>query len=467
LILLFLSLIISKTSAELLVKDSNGNYILSFNPILDTVDSGDGTPRQVCPSYMDKMVSDGVTLCVPSTYNDGCSTTIEVEDETQDKRPNGCLTLHHSECSSGMAIDFIFFTDAQKTELILESTNDDQLRALKVCVSVEDKSDCHSTIDNNNYWNNYITNPLDLGEGCPVPIGDIPCVILGVESGYFGFQSGIAKCVECAIGETCECPSDESHNIISHNQHRCKINLDKGTCKSGYYAPDDDHGDIRCKEADPCITNSEGTAHCRALGSSNYCEKFNGFYYTYAAGTSEESKRCCPDFEAYKSDNNPSTMDHIPGGCPTPVDEDLNLVVNNEGKQPCEQRGETVEQYFDKNTGETIFLCCPFMGTKKIPAGCKVNEDIGGTCRQSADSVLYPNICVSVGSSSATTNATISDTTTSQELLDANIPLETLEAAFEEKGGVVLDANTTTAQLAAVSADKLKTAYQSKPGSCS
>lgn len=530
LILLFLCLIISKTSAELLVKDYYNpdkpdigyRYILGFDPI--PIKQGETT--YYCHLNMDKLKSDDVTLCVPSYYNDDCRIRTDDETETQEKRPNGCLTLDPVECSSGQAINFIFFTDEQVTELKLTTTEDPNL-ILKICLDIDViTTTCTAAVStNDNTWKD-----REGALHCPVPTSEI-CADNEI---VHGFESGIPMC-KCS--SNCECPSATSKNI----PNGCKVDLEQGTCMSNYYRANNIHHDIECEEM-PAVTDCLDTdgktkAHCVPTNEVN-CAHHPDFYYIYGAGTSQESKRCCPDTSLsslYQNDWNPnagsgsydtytdcmsaadwldssearknarieckkprcifkvkekeanefldsevdlvghilttktmcmrSKMDHIPGGCPSPHRVAFNGIyhspmLNIDNRQPCEDRGNTV---FSNNE----IMCCPFPGAKMIPTGCPIDDTIGGTCKSGNNPVMLFEEgfkrCVSTdfGSSSAT----ISDTTTSQELLDANIPLETLEAAFEEKGGVVLDANTTTAQLGAVSAAKLKSAYQSK-GTC-
>ena len=390
LFLLFLCLIISKTSAQLL----NDNY-----------DPYGGA----CGDNMDLLEPNYKQICVPSNINNGCSGSSKL---------SGCLTLHEdgNDCLPHLVAKKFLFT----TTFIIY-----------ICA----ENFCEEPIYDNSEWQN-----IKVSAGCPHPTSN-QCNNPGEQ-----FTSGISMC---------GCPSETSVNIPS----TCKVNLEQGTCEVAFMVDDTDnkgHHDIFCTSPkDECnLVNSEVPPHCEVKLLYN-CQYEPDFFYVYGADTSQESARCCPNPYSYKNDQDLLTIDHIPGGCPAPVDEISNtLLTNMDGQQPCEERGKTA-----LNKG--IRICCPSSDSKHIPGGCPVNEF--GTCRHGKND--DGNTCLTPYDDPS--SGTISSATTSTQLIEADISKATLEAAFRTKGGVVLDSSTTVDQLGVVSADKLKAAYQNKDGTCS
>lgn len=401
LFLLFLCLIISKTSAQLL----NDNYEVSFDSF---------TYHGACQDNMDLLEWNGVILCVPSNINNGCSGSSKL---------SGCLTLDRdgNDCLPHLAAKKFLFTNSF---------------IIYICAA----NFCEEPYDGNIEWQN-----IKVSAGCPHPTSN-QCDYPGEQ-----FTSGISMC---------ECPSPTSVNIPS----TCEVNLEQGTCEEVAFMVDDTdnkgHHDIFCTSPkDECnLVNSEVPPHCEVTLPYN-CQYKPDFFYVYGADTSQESARCCPNPYSYKNDKGELTIDHIPGGCPAPVDENNDLLTNMDDRQPCEERGKTA---FNKG----ITICCPPSDSKYIPGGCPVGQY--GTCRHGRND--DGNTCLTPyddPSSRPISSATISSATTSAQLIEANIPLTTLEAAYRAKNGVVLDSSTSVDQLGVVSADKLKAAYQNKDGTCS
>lgn len=320
-----------------------------------------------------------------------------------------------------------------------------------------------------------------IRDGCPVTTGT--CESKDVNGNSITYE-GI-----------CGCPDSTFTNIPND----CKVNLEQGSCESGYYEPDETHHDIYCRVnnggADNCYSQ-----HCIVLDEKQ-CQYHSGFYYIH-----NNEKRCCPELAnpAYFDQTGKSTIDHIPGGCPvlTEYDNDGNLmaVYNIDDRSPCEER----DQYSSISINNQL-ICCPFKQSPNIPDGCEVQE--GGQCQSgfSVDNICgctdpngadIPDGCpVSTGTCQSKysngTNIYRVGTYSGVEINicgcphpgSSDIPDEcevttgTCQSGYIHHsnsafkcglldGAVILNANVEVSDLAVVSAAKLKEAYQRKANTC-